>query len=70
MIGVYVHIPYCLRKCRYCDFCSIPIDETAGRYCAAVQKEIALVKDRYPDERVRTVFFGGGTPTALPPEDL
>ena len=70
MIGVYVHIPYCLRKCRYCDFCSIPIDETAGRYCAAVCREIALVKDRYPGEPVKSVFFGGGTPTALPPEDL
>ena len=70
MIGVYVHIPYCLRKCRYCDFCSIPIDETAGRYRSAVLKEIALVKDRCPSEPVKSVFFGGGTPTALPPEDL
>ncbi|MBQ6078187.1 MAG: radical SAM family heme chaperone HemW [Clostridia bacterium] len=70
MIGVYVHIPYCLKKCRYCDFCSIPIDETAGRYRSAVCGEIALSKAKYPDERVKTVFFGGGTPTALPPEDL
>ncbi len=70
MIGVYVHIPYCLKKCRYCDFCSIPIDETAGRYCAAVKREIALVKDRYPGERVKSIFFGGGTPTALKAEDL
>lgn len=70
MIGVYVHIPYCLRKCRYCDFVSVPIDETAGRYRSALIKEIALVKDRYPGERVKSVFFGGGTPTALPAEDL
>ncbi len=70
MIGVYVHIPYCLKKCRYCDFCSIPIDETAGRYRSAVCSEIALSKAKYPDERVKTVFFGGGTPTALPAEDL
>ncbi len=70
MIGVYVHIPYCLRKCRYCDFCSIPIDETAGRYRSAVCSEIALSKAKYPDERVKTVFFGGGTPTALMAEDL
>ena len=70
MIGVYVHIPYCFRKCRYCDFCSVPIDESAGRYCAAVLKEIDLVRDRYKGERVKSVFFGGGTPTALPAEDL
>ena len=70
MIGVYVHIPYCLKKCRYCDFCSVPIDETAERYRSAVLKEIALSASKYPDERVKTVFFGGGTPTALQPEDL
>ncbi len=70
MIGVYVHIPYCIRKCRYCDFCSIPIDETAGRYRSAVLKEIELSRSNDPDERVKSVFFGGGTPTVLPAEDL
>ena len=70
MIGVYVHIPYCLRKCRYCDFCSVPIDETAGRYRSAVEREIALSAAKYPGERVKSVFFGGGTPTVLPAEDL
>ncbi len=70
MIGVYVHIPYCLKKCRYCDFCSIPVDETAGRYRAALETEIALSGAKYTGERVKTVFFGGGTPTVLPAEDL
>lgn len=70
MIGVYVHIPYCVRKCRYCDFVSVPIDETAGRYRSAVLREIDLSAQKYPGERVKSVFFGGGTPTALKPEDL
>ena len=70
MIGVYVHIPYCLKKCRYCDFCSIPIDETAGRYRSALEKEIALSKANDPDARVKSIFFGGGTPTVLPADDL
>lgn len=70
MIGVYVHIPYCLRKCRYCDFVSVPIDETAGRYRSAVLREIELSAQKYPGERVKSVFFGGGTPTALPADDL
>ena len=70
MIGVYVHIPYCLKKCRYCDFCSIPIDETAGRYRSAVEREIALSAAKYPGERVKSMFFGGGTPTVLKAEDL
>jgi oxygen-independent coproporphyrinogen-3 oxidase len=70
MIGVYVHIPYCIQKCRYCDFCSIPIDESAERYRSAVCSEIALSAVKYPDERVKSVFFGGGTPTILPADDL
>lgn len=70
MIGVYVHIPYCVRKCRYCDFVSVPIDETAGRYRSAVLREIDLSSQKYPGERVKSVFFGGGTPTALQPDDL
>ncbi len=70
MIGVYVHIPYCLKKCRYCDFVSVPIDETAGRYRSAVLREIDLSAQKYPGERVKSVFFGGGTPTALQPDDL
>ncbi len=70
MIGVYVHIPYCVKKCRYCDFCSIPIDETAGRYRSALEQEIALSRAKFSDARVKTVFFGGGTPTILPAEDL
>ena len=70
MIGVYVHIPYCLRKCRYCDFVSVPIDETAGRYRSAVLREIELSAQKYPGEHIKSVFFGGGTPTILPPEDL
>ena len=70
MIGVYVHVPYCIQKCRYCDFCSIPIDESAERYRSAVCSEIALSAVKYPDERVKSVFFGGGTPTILPADDL
>lgn len=70
MIALYFHIPYCIRKCRYCDFCSFPVDETAGRYCDALLSEIALRKKQYPNEQAATVFFGGGTPTILPAADL
>jgi len=71
MTGVYVHIPYCVRKCAYCDFCSVPRDDTAGEYPDALCREIELSRDRLPYEGpVPSVFFGGGTPTALPAEDL
>ena len=70
MIALYFHIPYCIRKCRYCDFCSFPVDETAGRYCDALLSEIQLRKKQYPNEQAATIFFGGGTPTVLPADAL
>ena len=70
MIGLYVHIPYCIRKCRYCDFCSVPVNDSASAYADAVIREIQLRKKQYPNERAKTVFFGGGTPTVLPADDL
>ena len=70
MIGLYVHIPYCIRKCRYCDFCSVPVNETASGYADALIAEIRLRKAQYPGQRAKTVFFGGGTPTVLLPDDL
>ncbi|MBR3137531.1 MAG: radical SAM family heme chaperone HemW [Clostridia bacterium] len=71
MTGIYVHIPYCVRKCAYCDFCSVPRDETTEQYPDALCREIELSRDRLPYEGpVPSVFFGGGTPTALPAEAL
>ncbi len=70
MIALYFHIPYCIRKCRYCDFCSFPVDETAGRYCDALLTEIELRRKQYPSEQAATAFFGGGTPTVLPADAL
>lgn len=71
MTGVYVHIPYCVRKCAYCDFCSVPRNETAAAYPDALCREIELSRDRLPYEGpVPSVFFGGGTPTVLPADAL
>ena len=67
MYGLYIHIPYCVSKCRYCDFVSAPgTREEQERYITAVIREMEL----YRGEPVDTVFFGGGTPTALSPELL
>lgn len=71
MTGVYIHIPYCVRKCAYCDFCSVPRNETAAAYPDALCREIELSRDRLPYEGpVPSVFFGGGTPTVLPADAL
>ena len=71
MTGIYVHIPYCIRKCAYCDFCSVPLDDSAAQYSEALCREIKLSRDRLPFEGpVPSVFFGGGTPTVLPSHAL
>ncbi len=65
--GLYFHIPFCIRKCRYCSFNSIPYDkEPAGKYVSALLKEMNLRGGIEPS----SVYFGGGTPTVLPMESL
>ena len=68
--GVYVHWPFCLSKCPYCDFNShvrgAAIDEE--RYLAAFKAEIAHRAALAPGRNVRSVFFGGGTPSLMRPE--
>lgn len=64
VFGVYVHIPFCVHKCNYCDFLSFPGDGDAHReYTKAVLQEIeGLDEDR---RQVDSLFFGGGTPSAI-----
>lgn len=69
--GVYVHWPFCLAKCPYCDFNSHvgrEVDQSAWR--AALLAEIDAAADEVPDRIVDTVFFGGGTPSLMPPETV
>jgi oxygen-independent coproporphyrinogen-3 oxidase len=67
--GVYIHWPFCLSKCPYCDFNShvrhAAIDET--RYVRAFAAEIAATAARAPGRTVSTIFFGGGTPSLMQP---
>jgi putative oxygen-independent coproporphyrinogen III oxidase len=66
--GVYIHIPFCLVRCGYCDFNAYAgMDELAGPYVEALVREIEAAADGGP---VATVFVGGGTPTQLPPDAL
>ncbi|MEY2935550.1 MAG: Coproporphyrinogen oxidase [Pseudomonadota bacterium] len=64
--GVYVHFPWCIKKCPYCDFLSIPSareDIPSARYADAVLSEIAARRAELGPQRVRSIFFGGGTPS-------
>ena len=70
--GVYVHVPYCAHRCGYCDF-NTYVDDTgaAASYADAAIAEIRLAARVLGDPPpADTVFFGGGTPTLLPPADL
>ena len=64
--SLYLHIPFCVKKCRYCDFLSGPQDEeTRERYTRALINEIKLQTVCPAGTPVDTVFFGGGTPSVL-----
>ena len=66
-LEIYLHIPFCVRKCAYCDFLSGPANgETMLRYTAALGQEIQLRESEYQGRRISSIFFGGGTPSALP----
>lgn len=68
-LAVYVHIPFCIRKCYYCDFLSAPAtDETQAEYVYALCGEIRREAKEYTDYEVISVFFGGGTPSVLKAE--
>ena len=70
-ISIYIHIPFCIRKCKYCDFLSAPANESVQKaYLCALKEEIRSQKDKYKDYLVETVFIGGGTPTAVEAELL
>ena len=67
-IGLYVHIPFCVRKCNYCDFCSVACEsEKMKKYIASLIAEIEGYK-RTPKIKINSIFFGGGTPSVIDPE--
>ena len=74
--GIYVHVPFCASRCGYCDFNTYTADEPGGAgrdsYAGLAIDEIRLARRAAGDGElgVQTVFFGGGTPTLLPPSQL
>jgi len=76
--GIYVHFPYCIQKCSYCDFYSVGLDQTTGgkeppvsaflEFRDSVQTEFRKRIQNFATKKVRSVYFGGGTSSLLPPE--
>ena len=72
--GVYLHIPFCKSRCSYCDFATdvFKNEETVERYVNALVKEISKFKIQNLKFKIEvdTIYFGGGTPSLLKPEQL
>ena len=68
-LEIYIHIPFCVQKCAYCDFLSGPAGkEEQEAYVRALRKEIRAASEMADGYEVVSVFLGGGTPSILPPE--
>lgn len=68
-LGIYLHIPFCLKKCLYCDFCSFPVEgdkDVREAYCRELCRRMRNARALCSDRTVDTVYIGGGTPTLLP----
>ncbi len=69
MAGIYIHVPFCRHKCSYCDFTSFPDKiDYAEAYMACLYKELKMRGEELKDYEFDTVYFGGGTPSYIPPK--
>lgn len=68
---LYIHVPFCIKKCAYCDFLSAPAgEEERQRYVETMIKEIQGYRKKYQEYCVTTIFVGGGTPSVLSGEQI
>ena len=65
MAGIYVHIPFCKSKCAYCNFFSVVSEKQRIDFLEALKREAVMRNDYLGGEEVRTIYFGGGTPSIL-----
>ncbi len=71
--GLYIHFPFCVKKCNYCDFLSFPVEDSSDKnvfssYISCVENEMCFRKSLLTDTVITSVFFGGGTPSLMTPE--
>lgn len=70
MGGIYIHIPFCGRKCHYCNFFSLASQKLKDPFLQALKKEITATSEYLAHEPVNTIYFGGGTPSLYDPRLL
>lgn len=71
-LGVYVHIPFCIQRCHYCDFATYAKHERApnDEYVEQLCREIEIRKHLFTERTLQTIYFGGGTPSLLEPQQI
>ena len=70
MAGLYIHIPFCAKRCTYCDFFSNTCLDYKEDYINALLREMEVRQAFWKNETFNTIYFGGGTPSQIPPDDL
>ena len=71
-LSLYIHLPWCVKKCPYCDFNAHPIEKAAdfSSYIAHIIADLDTYKDSLTNRKLTSIFIGGGTPSLFPPETL
>jgi oxygen-independent coproporphyrinogen III oxidase len=70
MAGIYIHVPFCKKKCLYCDFYSVGATNKISNFPSLIEKELMLRSSFIANERIDTIYFGGGTPSLLQPQQV
>ena len=70
MAGIYIHIPFCLKACHYCDFHFTTSFKTKDQIITAIIQELQLRKNYLHNSTIKTIYFGGGTPSVLDVRDI
>jgi len=70
MAGLYIHVPFCAKRCIYCDFYSQTNTKYKDEYLKAIIHELISRKDYLNNDPINTIYFGGGTPSQLQPKDF
>lgn len=70
MAGIYIHIPFCKQACNYCDFHFATTLRQKDPLIDALRNELKLRSNEFGSEQIETIYFGGGTPSILPTQDL
>jgi oxygen-independent coproporphyrinogen-3 oxidase len=68
--GIYIHIPFCSKRCNYCDFYLVTNLKLISDFISSLKKEITLYSELYKENEFDTIFFGGGTPSILSPDQI